>query len=386
MSRKLNIPKAAQIRGLRKALANKKTPRAFIPSLKKRLAKLTACILFALIAPLVHAQAPVTIQPSQQLLAASGTACTGTAQTFSVNNRNQTTHSVTITPNNQVTTMQAAIFGIDQSGTSIQISDTGYYTFNPGAAVLKASGYYPTVQLQVTCSGGTFGASYSGSSTGDPLNAGTQLETQTFKPLANSLAANANFSTNSFTPFGSSGGILLFQYGGGTGPSGSTITVSCDFNSGPQISLPVLSQTLVTSTGPQQFYVPAFPCFNILITYTTGGATSSVMTIYYEFFPPGSINTSVGLYSHVASTTATQVRIGGGTLLGINLNTSASGTIGVFDLSSAACAGSPATNVIATLTIAATENARSIPFSVATQNGICVKASSASIDFTVSYQ
>jgi hypothetical protein len=33
---------AKQIKGLRKAIANRKTPRQFIPSLRKRLAKLTA--------------------------------------------------------------------------------------------------------------------------------------------------------------------------------------------------------------------------------------------------------------------------------------------------------------------------------------------------------
>jgi hypothetical protein len=38
---KKGLSKEQQIRGLRKALKNRKTPRAFIPSMKKRLAKLT---------------------------------------------------------------------------------------------------------------------------------------------------------------------------------------------------------------------------------------------------------------------------------------------------------------------------------------------------------
>ncbi len=37
---RLNIPKEAQIKGLRKAIKNRKTPRQFIPGMKKRLAKL----------------------------------------------------------------------------------------------------------------------------------------------------------------------------------------------------------------------------------------------------------------------------------------------------------------------------------------------------------
>jgi len=38
--RRMNISKEAQIRGLKKALANRKTPRGFLPGMKKRLAKL----------------------------------------------------------------------------------------------------------------------------------------------------------------------------------------------------------------------------------------------------------------------------------------------------------------------------------------------------------
>ena len=38
---RMNISKEAQIRGLRKAIKNRKTPRQFIPGMKKRLAKLT---------------------------------------------------------------------------------------------------------------------------------------------------------------------------------------------------------------------------------------------------------------------------------------------------------------------------------------------------------
>jgi hypothetical protein len=36
----MNLSKSAQIKGLRKALKNRKTPRQFIPGMKKRLFKL----------------------------------------------------------------------------------------------------------------------------------------------------------------------------------------------------------------------------------------------------------------------------------------------------------------------------------------------------------
>jgi len=38
---RMNISKDAQIKGLRKAIKNRRTPRQFIPGMKKRLAKLT---------------------------------------------------------------------------------------------------------------------------------------------------------------------------------------------------------------------------------------------------------------------------------------------------------------------------------------------------------
>ena len=84
MARKLHIPKAAQIRGLRKAIANRKTPKQFIPSLKKRLAKLTVFILFALAASSAYGADSSVPRPTQQILASAtlATACTGSAPTF----------------------------------------------------------------------------------------------------------------------------------------------------------------------------------------------------------------------------------------------------------------------------------------------------------------
>jgi hypothetical protein len=40
MPRKMRIPVASQIRGIKKALANRRTPKAFRPALQKRLRKL----------------------------------------------------------------------------------------------------------------------------------------------------------------------------------------------------------------------------------------------------------------------------------------------------------------------------------------------------------
>src|ERR1700688_3238526 len=129
MARKMSIPKAKQIQGLRKAIANRKTPRQFIPSMKKRLAKLTGAAVFLLASCLLHpasgiAQAPVVIVPSQQILAAAGTACTGSAQIFPVNNRNMTQHYVYARANAAITNLVMQIQGVDASGNVSVISDT----------------------------------------------------------------------------------------------------------------------------------------------------------------------------------------------------------------------------------------------------------------------
>jgi hypothetical protein len=381
----MHIPKTKQIQGLRKALANRKTPKQFLPSLRKRLAKLTAAFILSVFgATLVSAQTPVTIQPYQQTLAAVGTACTGSTQTFTTDNRNLTQHFVTITQTAPVTSLQAVILGVDLGGNTVQISDTGYYTFAGGPAVLVGSGYYPYIRVQVICTGGTFGVDYSGSAATSPLNAGTQLETQIFKPLASSQAANAGFTTTLMTPFGSSAGILLFNYGA-TGPGGSTIGITCAPGAGIALIPAIQSTALATTTGQQQFYVPPLPCYALTISYSSGGASAALFSMSYSFVAPGTLNPTQGLYAHITGTTATSVRSGGGTFGGINLNTSGAGTISVFDLASVSCTGTPSTNTIAVLTIAATENARSIPFNVAVQNGLCIKASAA-MDITVGYQ
>jgi hypothetical protein len=72
--------------------------------------------------------------------------------------------------------------------------------------------------------------------------------------------------------------------------------------------------------------------------------------------------------------------------MAVTVNTPAAGTISIFDLATAACTGTPSTNTIAVITATSTAPVGAMEYNVYAQNGICVKASSASIDFTVSYQ
>lgn len=393
MARKLNIPKDKQIAGLRKAIANRKTPRGFIPSMKKCLEKLTgaAVVLFLLCGCAVRpaaAQTPVTIIPTQQSLA-TNVACTGSSQTFVVNNRNQTQHyfSVILSGGGNTTSLVGWIYGIDAAGNPFQISNSLYMSGGtPQTAILSGSGYYPTVELILSCtSSSVFSINYSGSTATSNLIVGSYQTAALDKNIAVGASAGATLGYPFLMPpFGNSNGYLIFSYNG-TGPAGSTVSVSCFNQFGTVTSQTFTFTPVVTSAIIQTFPVPIAPCTNMAVTYTAGGASASSYILEYTFQNPGQANSTLSIPTHIIGTTATEVKSSNGTLIAINLNTSAAGTISVFDLATAACTGTPATNVIAVLTIAATENARSIPFNSYFQNGICVKAS-AVMDFTVGSQ
>lgn len=393
MSRKLNIPKAAQIRGIRKALANRKTPRQFIPGLKKRLAKLTACIAFVAAlcgcaARPAAAQAPVSLVPTQQILAAAGTTCTGSAQTFAVQNRNQTQHYAYIATNAAVTNLVMKIQGIDSAGNVYTISDTATVASPVVAAnaSLQGSGYFPTVQVVVTCNpapGGTFLLSYSGGQAITNVNVGSYLLAQIDKTVSATAAANTNYSAFFQTPFGSAYGVLYFAFTG-TGPAGSTLFVFCQDQNG----IGATSETfnLATTTAvTQTFVVPALPCPNVTVQYGSGGASAATYNLDYVFSLPGS--TQPNFYTHITGTTATVIKAGPGVVHSLVVGTSAAGTISLFDLVSGSCTGTPATNTVSVITefASAAPPPPSYLYDVLFTNGICLKASAA-MDITVSYQ
>jgi hypothetical protein len=288
---KLRIPKAKQIQGLRKALANRKTPRQFLPSLKKRLAKLTgtAMVLFALYglsAMKLLAQTPVIIQPSQQTLAAAGTACTGSAQNFNVNNRNQTQHYATVAVTGAVQ-FSAEIDGLDTAGNVFRLSDVLEAASTNLPLSLTGAGYFPQVRVSVTCSPNTatFSLSYSGGQAISNTDAGSYLLGQVDKNLVTGGAANTNVTIPSFqTPFASSHGVLLFAVGAASA-AGATLTLNCIGNSFS--ALHTLIFTLATSIGTQVFPVPDNACPNMQVTYGSGGASAAVYNLEYLFFQPG---------------------------------------------------------------------------------------------------
>lgn len=389
---KLNIPKAAQIKGIRKALANKKTPKGFIPGLRKRLAKLTAAvaILFVLTgcsALRVSAQNNSTF--AQTL--ATNVACTGAPQIFPVRNQNQTQHYVSVT-SNAVTSMSLEIDGLDLSLNVYRISDQ---LMNPQAAngtnpVLTATGYFPYVQIQVLCtpaSAATFTLSYTGTTATSNFNAGGYQIAQIDKVVSGvgGQASSANYSPPTFQPpFSSSLGTIYFDYQGSNGPAGSSIVLTCN-GGGVSAPLKTFTYPVVITTGiVQSFIVPDTPCPYVGIQYLTGGASAGTFLMEYVF-PQPSFKPS-NLDSHVTGTTAVVVKPGPGTVQNVVVGTPVTGTFTLFDLAPAACVATPATNLISVINETAANPPASLPFSGALfVNGICAKASVAG-DYTVVYQ
>jgi len=397
MERK-KFTKEQQIRGLRKALKNPRTPRHFLPSMKKRLARLLALVLFLLFVPAVsRAQYQGTFSPQLiQATVASGVSCTGSAQTFVTSNpalnalgfRNigQTIHWANAQFSGANTNASLQIQGIDSGGAIYTLSDTAMASGSSGGgqATVFGSGAYSNIQLLVTCSGGTFTLSYSGSSSGTIPVAGFALSETIDKAVVHGAPENTTFASPSIIPpFGMTGGVLVFQYSTAA-ISGSTLTVAC--NAQALVNTYNLQTfTISNNTNVQQFPVLSFPCSAVTVTYITGTGGAGTIAFDYLFLPPGQPNSTFGSYSHITATTAQNVKNIGGVLLSVTVNTPAAGTISIFDLPQASCTGTPATNTVAVITATATAPLGTIPYNLAFQNGICVKASVA-MDITVSSQ
>jgi hypothetical protein len=381
------LTKEQKIKGCEKALANPKTPKAFIPSLKKRLKQLLAVVAFVICFPAIsHAQFTgyTTPQTVTQTLAPAGTACTGVAQTFITQNLGQTQHYAYIRTNSSVSNLVMQIQGVDAGGNVYVISDTSTSAIPIAGnnSALLGSGYFPKTQIVVTClpsSTGTFNLNYTGTSATSNQIVGSYLISQQDKTIGSAAPAGTTYFAVFQTPFGNSFGTLSFQYTG-TGPAGSALSVVCQTQNGTGPGS--YGYTLaVTSALAQNFVVPPGSCPNITVQYTTGGASAATYLLDYVFVPPGGNITST--YTHVTTTTATIVKAGPGTVQTLVVGTPVTGTFSFFDLVSGSCTGTPAANVVSVVNETAANPPASIPFvGPLFLNGICVKASVAG-DYTV---
>lgn len=335
----------------------------------------------------VHAQyiGNVGLQTTQQTLATTLN-CTGAAQTFSViRNIGQTQHYANFITQTQPAQFQAEIDGVDVQGNVFRISDLLENAFTAilaqGQGSITASGYFPIIQVKVTCSPGTatFSATYSGSQVTFNQNAGSYLSAQIDKVNFSGAAGNVNQSDVAVpTPFGSTSGTIFFTYNGPV--AGGSLRVNCVTNQFTTNS--VLNATLANVSTLQVFQIPDNNCPLVTVNYISGGAATAV-TAEYVFSLPGRAAPATQ-YTHIVGTTATAVKPISGFLHTLSINLGAAGTVSVFDLGTAACTGTPATNTVAIITATAT-TLQTFTYDVNLLNGICVKASVA-MDLTVSAQ
>jgi len=89
------------------------------------------------------------------------------------------------------------------------------------------------------------------------------------------------------------------------------------------------------------------------------------------------VTSNVGQYTHITTTTATAAKATPGRLLSVTIGTGAAGNITVFDLAAASCTGTPATNQVSIIGVAATTTPMTLTFNTEMQNGICIKTSAA---------
>lgn len=353
------------------------------------------CTLTACRAQFIGYVSPQTVQTTL----ATNVACTGTTQDFTTgitagfSNLGQTQHYAFITYSAPPQSALVVIQGIDAAGNATVISDAmqGQPSVTGLSAVLVGLGYFPQIRIRVICSTAgapTFSITYMGASSTAFVPQGSQIATAVDKVLLSGFSAGSNGGSQTATPpFGNSSGVLIFKYSGGSGPAGSSLSVSC-FGSTTTTSqgsgqVQTFTYPIAQIAAQQLFAVPASPCPFYAVNYNSGGASANTFNLEYVFSEPGLPNPSTQ-YSHITGTTATAVKTTPGFVHTLSINTGAAGTVSIFDLPAASCTGTPATNQVAVITSTAT-TLQTFTYDVNLLQGICVKASVA-MDLTVSFQ
>lgn len=326
---------------------------------------------------------PQTVQ--QQL--ANNVNCTGAAQLFTIQNLGQNQHfaSVTVTgiSTPQLTMM---ILGIDAAGNSYRISDQLITAGLTSTGVLYGTGYYPIVQISVTCSAtGAFTLLYSGTSANSPQISGSYQQTQQSKRVFTGADADANQDISFQTPFGDADGLLTVGYALAANAN-STLAVRCSSDPAP-ITTAEYTFPIAAVTTAQFFRMPPNKCQFVRLIYTDGGGAPSgaLLGVQYDFIAPSTGNAEAANYTHIAGTTATVAKATKGVVTSLTIGTPAAGTVTLHDLAAAACVAVPATEIVSVLTAIAGASPSSHEYNLFFRNGICVKASAA-MDLTVGTQ
>lgn len=349
----------------------------------RQIALIASCSLFFCAIPAKAQFIGYTSPQTVQQTLATNLACTGSTQTFVVANLGQSQHFATIVLGSGTTDLLAQIVGLDAATNTYIISDTLLGAGNGFRGVMYGSGYYPIININVTCNGGSFTLQYSGTSGSSATVSGDYLRAQQSKVVSNLGSAASSLTRTVLTPYGDAAGIMTFDFTGAAGPANSTLTINCTV-----AGLNTNNQTyaLVTTQAVQQmFRVPPAKCPTISVTYTSGGASAATIQWAYAFDSPGLSNGLSSPYSHITVTTATTVKATSGVVSTLTIGTPAAGTITLTDLPSASCTGTPATNIVGVFTELAGGTPTTHDLNLFFQNGICVKASVA-MDVTVGFQ
>src|SRR5690242_9211069 len=305
-----------------------------------------AAIALACVVPL-PAQYIGTVSPQtvQQTLA-TARACSGSAQTYAINNLGQTQHYLTISGlSGTSTSFQAEIDGIDVASNVVRISDqlwlNGQGLASP--AVVSASGYFPKIQVVITCnSGSTYTATYSGASSTPNVQAGAYLTGSIDKLILDQSNA-ASGSQVLQTPFGNSSGTVYLEYTNAS-PTPS-VTVQCQTTSAGAnpVPIPISGNFAYNNLVLYPLHVASMACPFVKVNWS--GVSAGTLTIEYLFAQPGtqsppvdpcqSPNTVKSFYAlSLAANTTSQIfppEIGGGPgtihVCGWQMSTAAAGTV-----------------------------------------------------------
>jgi hypothetical protein len=251
---------------------------------------------------------------------------------------------------------------------------------------LIGSGYFPQVQVSITCSpaSATFTASYSGAWATFNQNSGSYLTAQLDKVNFSKLPDVTQSDVAEQTPFGSSAGTLSFQYGAPLPATAGSIGVSCAYNALSQQTTILNVITLNRVLTPQTFVIPDTTCPFLTVLYVPGSSDAGSVSAETVFFAPGrgaQFGNLGYIYAHITTNTTTTLKTGAGLLHTVLINTTGTAeTVTIFDATS--CAG---TVKIGAILVTAANN--TFLYDVQFQNGLCITtAGTTPGDYTITWQ
>ena len=254
--------------------------------------------LFALAGLLIFAQQPARAQfigyTSPQTVtqpAFTSANCSSTIKSANMPNVGQSVHIVTYSIPSFLSsqTPTVRIEGSTDGTNFFQISDDGLGNPNALTGALVGYGAYPFIQVWVL--GGGAGclatATYTGTSVSPPTSVGNMDATAYQKLIWNQASDGSNQSLNNLTtPYGNSGGMIIWTSVAGQPPPGSSLVVTSTTTTGNIAQIATFPLAIQSAT-PQTFVVPSVPAQSVNISYSSGGSSTNLMNVIYIFAKPG---------------------------------------------------------------------------------------------------